>query len=182
MANRNICDFTPDTEGTFTPGEAQEGMTAQPSENLSSFYRFGRSSFSWEGVAPEPYQGGAAGAARLVRNVIVGNHGESSPFELRYFEMGSGGVSELARHPLEHVVIGVRGKGRAVVGDRTIDLNPLDVLYIAPNDLHQLSNRDEQPFGFFCIVGAERESVAELLQDELDWLMEGAKGRGDIRR
>lgn len=182
MANRNICDFTPDTEGIFAPSGDRDGMTAQSSEISSSHYRFTRNTFTWEGVSPEPYRGGPAGAAGLVRSVIVGSHGESSPFDLRYFEMGPGGSSEPARHPLEHVLIAVRGKGKAVVGDLTIDLNPLDILYIAPNELHRISNREEQPFGFFCIVSAERESVAELLQDELDWLQEAAKGRGGVRR
>ena len=182
MANRYTCDFTPDTEGTFAPGGDRDAVTEQPTDNSSAHYRFARSSFTWEGITPETYRGGAAGAAGLVRNVIVGSHGESSPFDLRYFEMGPGGSSGQARHPREHVVIGVRGKGKAVVGDRTIDLNPLDVLYIAPDELHQISNREEQPFGFFCIVGAERESVAELLQEELDWLQEAAKGRGGVTR
>ena len=182
MANRNICDFTPDTEGTFAPDGGRDGMTAQPSENLSAQYRFARSTFTWEGVTPEPYRNVSGGATGLVRNVIVGGHGESGPFELRYFEMGPGGSSAPARHPQEHVVIGVRGKGKALVGDRTIELNPLDVLYIAPEELHQICNQEEQPFGFFSIVVAERESVAVQLQDELDWLQEAAKGRGGVTR
>jgi ribulose-bisphosphate carboxylase large chain len=182
MANRNICDFKPDSEGTFVSDGDRDGTVEQSSGNLSAQYRFGRSTFTWEGITPEVYQGSSAGAAGLVRNIIVGSHGESTPFELRYFEMGPGCSSESARHPLEHVVIGVRGKGKAVVGERTIDLNPLDVLYIAPDDIHQISNREEQPFGFFCIVSAERESMAELLQDELDWLQEAAQGRGGVRR
>ena len=182
MANKNSCDFTPDTEGTFSPGADRDGVAEQSPENRSALYRFTRGTFTWDGITPELYRGAAAGSAGLVRNVIVGSQGESSPFDLRYFEMEPGGSSEPARHPREHVVIGVRGKGKAVVGDRTLDLDPLDVLYIAPDEFHQISNREEQPFGFFCIIGAERESVAELLQDELDWLQEAAKGRGGFRR
>jgi ribulose-bisphosphate carboxylase large chain len=182
MANKNSCDFTPDTEGDFSPGADRDRVAAQPPENQSALYRFARGTFTWEGITPEPYRGGAAGSPGLVRNVIVGSQGESSPFDLRYFEMGPGGSSGPARHPREHVVIGVRGKGKVAVGDRTLDLDPLDVLYIAPDELHQISNREEQPFGFFCIIGAERESVAELLQDELDWLQEAAKERSGVRR
>jgi len=180
MATRNSCDFTFDADGNFSPGGARDGMMEQTSENLSSHYRFMRSTFTWEGIAQEPYLG-TDGTAGLFRNVIVGSHGESSPFDLRYFEMGPGGTSDPAHHPREHVVIGVRGKGTAVVGKRTIELNPLDVLYIAPDELHQISNREEQPFGFFCIIGAEREPLAELLQDELDWLMESVTGRDGVR-
>lgn len=182
MANRTICDFAPKTGGNFDHDGDWDGISEQQTENLSSQYRFARSTFTWEGITPEAFRADVAGAAGLVRNVIVGSHGESCPFELRYFEMGPDGSSEPVRHPLEHVVIAVRGKGKAVVGDRTIDLNPLDVLYIAPDELHHMSNPEAQPFGFFCIVGAERESEAELLQDELDWLQEEAKGKGDVRR
>ena len=179
---KTICDFTPDTEGNFIPDGDRDGIAGPQSGNASSQYRFARSTFTWEGITPETYRADIAGAVGLVRNIIVGGHGESCPFELRYFEMGPDGHSEPVRHPLEHVVIAVRGKGKAIVGERTIDLNPLDVLYIAPDELHHMSNSEAQPFGFFCIVGAERESVAELLQDELDWLQEAAKGTGDVRR
>jgi len=182
MANRTICDFAPDAEGTFTPDGDREEQPEQKTGNRSSWYRFTRSTFTWEGIARETYRGGDAGAAWLVRNIIVGSHGESSPFDLRYFEMEPGGSSGTVRHPGEHVVIGVRGKGTAVVEGRTLDLNPLDVLYIGPDELHQIHNREEQPFGFFCIVGSGREQVALPLQDELEWLQEAVQTRGGIRK
>ena len=182
MANTNSCDFVPEFPGAYvrdaTPAEPVEEL----SDNRSSCYRFLRGTFVWEGAVTESYQSEGGGSSGMVRNVIIGSRGESCPFDLRYFQVEPGGSSRAARHPREHVVIGVRGKGKAVVGDRSVDLNPLDVLYIAPDEFHQIANRDEQPFGFFCIVASERESAAELLQDELDWLQEEAQSGVSVRR
>ena len=174
---QQACDFTPGAGGRFTPRAERDTATEQPSGEGSALYRFLRTTFTWEGVNPESY-GGLAGVAGVVRNVIVGGHGESIPFDLRYFEMGPACSSEPVQHPREHVVIGVRGKGTALVGRRTVELNPLDVLYIASGELHQITNREEQPFGFFCIISVDREPVAELLQDELDWLQQAATAKG----
>ena len=170
------CDFTPERGGEFRSDELQVPSAGTSLSGRSPLRRFLRSTFSWEGVPRESCRG-EDGAGRIFRSVIVGGPGEATPFEFRYFEMEPGYFSGPARHPREHVVIGVKGKGSVMVGERSLELNPLDVLHIAPGELHRVGNREEQPFGFFCIVGAGEETVAELLQDELNWLQEAGKGR-----
>jgi ribulose-bisphosphate carboxylase large chain len=121
--------------------------------------RFSRN-FRWKGVQLEPYKlathagGEFKGASR---QVLVGKRGERVKFHLRYFELEPGGFTSLEQHHHAHVVVGVRGKGRARVGNRKYPLKAMDMVYIAPNRPHQLSTVGGIPFGFFCIVDAERD-------------------------
>jgi quercetin dioxygenase-like cupin family protein len=99
--------------------------------------------------------------------VIIGSRGEATRFHLRYFEIASEGRTSCERHEHAHVVIGVRGAGTVRVGRRTMKLFPLDVCYIGPWEVHQLVNRDPEPFGFFCIVDAERDPAVPVLKHPL---------------
>lgn len=93
----------------------------------------------------------------MIRQVLVGDHGETAKFHLRYFEIGPGGYSSFETHKHEHVVIGIRGRGKAKLNRRVTDIKYLDVLYVNPNTPHRLFNPFEEPFGFFCIVNARRD-------------------------
>jgi len=119
-----------------------------------------RRNFRWAGVALEGYKlrahrgGEFAGASR---QVIAGNRGEPIAFELRYFELEPGGFTSLERHRHCHLVIGIRGRGRARIGARQHRVAPFDAIYIAPNQAHQLRAEGRTPFGFFCIVDRRRD-------------------------
>jgi quercetin dioxygenase-like cupin family protein len=116
--------------------------------------------FRWDGVELEPYKlsahrgGEFRGASR---QVIVGKRGERVRFHVRYFEIEPRGFTSLERHRHSHVVIGARGLGRVRVGERSYRLRPMDTIYIAPDQPHQLRAIGNAPFGFFCIVDARRD-------------------------
>jgi ribulose-bisphosphate carboxylase large chain len=113
--------------------------------------------FRWTGVKTERYKEKQEGWADIVRNVLVGNNGETCKFHLRYFEINPKGFSSLEKHKHEHVVIGIRGKGKVRLGEKIFDIGYLDTVYVAPNTTHQLINPYDEPFGFFCIVDAKRD-------------------------
>ena len=97
-------------------------------------------------------------AFKGVRRVeLVGKFGERSPTDLRYFEIEPGGYSSLERHLHAHIVIGARGRGVLVLGERRETLAPMDVACIGPLEAHQLRNESSEPFGFFCIVDHDRD-------------------------
>ena len=97
-------------------------------------------------------------AFKGVRRVeLVGKFGERSPTDLRYFEIEPGGYSSLERHLHAHIVIGARGRGVLVLGERRETLSPMDVACIGPLETHQLRNESSEPFGFFCIVDHDRD-------------------------
>ncbi len=119
-----------------------------------------RRQYRWEHVEVEPYKisahagGEFAGASR---QVLAGKLGERIAFHLRYFELEAGGHTSLEQHRHAHVVIGVRGRGSVRVGDRNYMLQPMDTIYIGPNQAHQLRALGRARFGFFCIVDARRD-------------------------
>ncbi len=88
---------------------------------------------------------------------MIGDCGETAKFHLRYFEIMPEGYSSFETHKHEHVVIGIRGRGKARLNKRNIDIKFLDVLYINPNTPHRFYNPYKEPFGFFCIVNAKRD-------------------------
>jgi len=113
--------------------------------------------FSWQGIKIERYKSSGVDWSDIVRQTLIGDYGGSTKFHLRYFEIAPNGHSSFEMHNHEHVVIGIRGNGICVVGDKRYRIGFLDTLYIEPNAPHQLRNPYTKPFGFFCIVNAKRD-------------------------
>jgi ribulose-bisphosphate carboxylase large chain len=119
--------------------------------------------FTWQEVALEAYKETTETWKAITRRELCGKRGESQKFQVRYFEIAPGGYSSLEKHEHEHVVIPLRGHGEVQFGCSIYRISLGDVAYVAPNDPHQFRNSDdaEEPFGFLCIVNAERDvSVA----------------------
>ncbi|HYB91003.1 MAG TPA: cupin domain-containing protein [Candidatus Binataceae bacterium] len=125
-----------------------------------------RRGFRWDHIKLEPYKltthrgGEFRGASR---QVLAGLLGERVGFHVRYFELDAGGFTSLERHHHSHVVIGVRGRGVARIGDRRYSMGPMDTIYIGPNQPHQLRASGRGRFGFFCIVDARRDKPLPVL-------------------
>ena len=131
--------------------------------NKTRFYKH-KGGFAWQGIKTEEYKTKGSHWADVMRRVIIGSHHESAHFHLRYFEILPGGFTSFEKHKHEHVVVGIKGKGKVLSGksestrtERYYEMNFLDTLYIAPDVPHQLSNPFHEPFGFFCIVNAKRD-------------------------
>ena len=116
--------------------------------------------FEWQGVELEAYKATSETWAGITRRELIGKRGESTGFHVRYFELGPGGFSTLEKHQHEHVVIPLRGVGEAQFGCYVYKVGLGDVVYVAPNDPHQFRNAEDasEPFGFLCIVSAERDA------------------------
>jgi quercetin dioxygenase-like cupin family protein len=139
--------------------------------NRTTLYRH-RGDLKWQGIVDEPYKTEGDEWSDIVRRVLIGSHGESTTFHVRYFEIASGGRSSLERHRHEHVVICVKGEGIVQTGEKKRKMKFMDTLYISPDMVHRLSNPFSAPFGFLCIVNAKRDRP-KILQDR------GKKERAD---
>ncbi|MDQ7818959.1 MAG: cupin domain-containing protein [Armatimonadota bacterium] len=123
---------------------------------------FDPQAFRWPQVPAEVYKF-ATGDARgmgwrgVVRVTLAGPPAVPSVFELRYFEIASGGYSSLEKHRHPHLIVVLRGRGRALVGDRVVDLRPFDLLRVPPGVPHRWINEADEPFGFLCPVDAQRD-------------------------
>jgi quercetin dioxygenase-like cupin family protein len=141
----------------------QQTVNVRETINKIRLYKY-KGNFTWKGIKTEKYKTGGTDWKNIIRKVLIGNHNESTKFHIRYFEIASGGYSSFEKHRHEHVVIGIRGKGMVLCSksgssrtEMNYQLNFLDILYIAPNTPHQLSNPFHEPFGFLCIVNAKRD-------------------------
>ena len=140
---------------------------------LSRFMKF--SDYRWNGVGNDGYGGvlapSASGDYRDVQRFVLFGGREDVRFHFRYFEVGPGGYSRLEKHRHAHCVLGLRGRGRLIMGRETFDLGFMDAAYIAPDVPHQLINETGDPFGFFCAVDAERDDPRPLDDGELAALL-----------
>jgi ribulose-bisphosphate carboxylase large chain len=125
----------------------------------SRIHRFDPS-FRWDGIPVAEYKQPAEHWCGIVRQVLVGGRGEQTTFQVRYFEIAPGGFSSLESHRHEHAVFVLRGRGEVQLGELVQELHFGDVVYVAPNEVHQFRNTASEPFGFLCIVDAKRDAPA----------------------
>lgn len=130
----------------------------------------------WEGIEIEGYRAGTPvgtdGYTGVERHTIIGSRkndrNEPGPaMELRYFELQPGAVSRLEKHEHEHYVIVRRGHGYAVIEETVTEIEPNDVIYVGPLQLHQFVNRGNEPFGFYCFVDACRDFPQQPTEADL---------------
>ncbi|GAB5046285.1 cupin domain-containing protein [Thermodesulfovibrio sp. TK110] len=114
----------------------------------------------WQGIKSIPYKDKKGNWFSIERFPLVKS--DSIKFEVRYFEIAPGGCSSLEYHQHSHVVICLKGKGKVRLGKKAHILNYLDILYIAPNEIHQLINPFQETFGFLCIVDSKRDKPVEI--------------------
>ena len=128
--------------------------------------------FRWRGVEAQAYKF-ALGDQRgmgwrdVSRFTLACPPVVPSGFELRYFELAAGGYSSLEQHGHVHCIVVLRGRGKALVAEEIIALEPLDVLYVPPRTPHRWINDSEEPFGFLCPVDAQRDSPGPV--DDAAW-------------
>jgi ribulose-bisphosphate carboxylase large chain len=145
-----------DTEGgSCDPGEVRREIC--PGSRVLRF----EPDFRWQDVPVVNYKAPADHWCGIRRMVLVGDRGESTGFQVRYFEIEPGGFSSLEHHVHEHAVVVLRGRGEVQLGEQVHELGFGDTVYVAPNELHQFRNPStSEPFGFLCIVDARRDRPA----------------------
>ena len=137
----------------------------------------------WANIEPARYrreEGGLARFRNVTRHTLLGagpDGGEAGlGFELRYFEVAPGGYSSLERHAHGHAVVIVKGKGAVRLGEATEPVSALDVVYVAPHDVHRFSADAGEELGFLCVVDRARDRP--VVVDEAGPASPGASGSG----
>jgi quercetin dioxygenase-like cupin family protein len=112
--------------------------------------------FHWQDVDVLAYkQSGEAPFKDVTRQVLFED--PDLGCQWRYFEVAPGGHTTLERHQHVHAVMVVRGRGRALVGERIHELANHDLVKVPPLTWHQFRAPDDEPLGFLCLVKAERD-------------------------
>ena len=118
--------------------------------------------WSWERIPQEMYKQDGGSFKGCSRFELLGKRGESTVFHVRYFEVEPGGWTTLEHHRHEHAVVGLRGEGVIQLGPHVYPVRVGDCAYTAPGDTHQLRNVSDAPFGFLCVVAADRDRPVEV--------------------
>ena len=121
---------------------------------MGTVHRFveSESMFDWEGVPKKVVD--APEAVGVTGKVLVGPEDGAPNFRLRYFRVESGGYSPLERHPHDHGVFILHGRGRVRMGPEEVEVGPRDVVYVPENELHQFRAVGDEPLGFLCVIPA----------------------------
>lgn len=83
---------------------------------------------------------------------LVGEADGAPNFAMRQFEIAPGGHTPRHSHPYEHEVYVLEGAGVVVDGDAERPLAAGDVVFVAPDDVHQFRNSGAQTMKFLCLI------------------------------
>ncbi len=89
----------------------------------------------------------------IVKSVVIGPDEGAGDFVLRHFTLPADAHSVLEHHPHQHGVVVTHGSGRVLIGETWHEIGVGDVVYIAPDDMHQLQAH-AAGLSFFCIIPA----------------------------
>lgn len=83
---------------------------------------------------------------------LVGSSDGAPNFAMRQFEVGVGGYTPKHHHPYEHEVYVLEGEGVVLEGDTQHAIKAGDVIFVAPDDVHQFRNTGQSALKFLCMV------------------------------
>jgi quercetin dioxygenase-like cupin family protein len=83
---------------------------------------------------------------------LIGEPDGAPNFAMRQFEVQPGGHTPKHSHPYEHEVFILEGTGVVLEGSVEHRFQAGDVIYVAPDDVHQFRNTGAAPLKFLCLV------------------------------
>jgi quercetin dioxygenase-like cupin family protein len=99
----------------------------------------------------EPQDAGPGTSKLTVRWLITTEMGAKN-FAMRLFEMGVGGHTPHHSHDWEHEIYILEGEGVALGGTQEMPFKTGDVIYIPPNEVHQLKNTGKATCRIICLI------------------------------
>jgi len=129
---------------------------------MGAIHRRRADAWRWEGVAVQDYaaDGGRGYAADgVTKQVLIGPADGARRFAMRYFELAPGRATSLDTHHHDHGVLILRGAGVVQLGDTHRPIGVGDVVYVAPDEVHQFSNTGSEPLGFICVIPPKTQEV-----------------------
>lgn len=101
-------------------------------------------------VAPE--KASMQGAEAWIRWLVTSRDGAPN-FAMRVIELlDRGNIIPLHRHPYEHEIFIIEGRGhvRSADGEHAVGVG--DFIYVAPDEEHGFENTGNTPFRFICVI------------------------------
>ena len=91
-------------------------------------------------------------AKGITGRVGIGKADGAKNFCMRIFEVAAGGSSPKHAHGYEHEVFVHAGKGAVYSKGDWVPLKAGTVVFIPPDEEHQIKNVGEEPFVFVCLI------------------------------
>ena len=111
----------------------------------------------WESIERKVYKESGSGFKSVSRFSLLTDEFPELNSHTRYFEIDPGGYSSLEMHRHPHSVIILKGAGSVILDNEINDVNEHDIIFIAPNTIHQFQADKGEKLGFLCIVDRYRD-------------------------
>jgi quercetin dioxygenase-like cupin family protein len=118
----------------------------------------------YESVAQNPVD--MEGAKGCSVRWLVGQQDGAPNFAMRQFEVAVDGHTPRHSHPYEHEVFVLEGEGEVVEGEKSHALRAGDVVFVAPDEVHQFRNTGSGPLKFLCLVPNSSANLPVTAQPE----------------
>jgi len=105
--------------------------------------------FDYQDVKAEEVEEGSKNVK--VRWLITKDLGAKN-FAMRWFEMAPNGFTPLHKHPWEHEVFVLKGKGIVKDSSGESEFKEGDVIFILPDEAHQFKNNGGENIEFLCLI------------------------------
>jgi quercetin dioxygenase-like cupin family protein len=142
------------------------------------------SDYQWDSVPRKEYKDDASCYKGVHRYSLLGEQDDEQQlnFQTRYFEVETGGYTSFEYHRHPHSVVVIRGSGTVILGDSLHEIGLHDVVFIAPNTLHQFHADKGESLGFLCVVDRYRDRPTLPEEEEIDQVITSEEVKGKIRR
>lgn len=87
---------------------------------------------------------------------------ESPHFAMRNFVIAAGGYMPLHTNTIEHEQYVLSGRAKVVLGERTIEAGPGDVLLIPAGLPHSYATLGDEPYSFLCLIPKDEDRIEIL--------------------
>ena len=91
-----------------------------------------------------------------VRYLVTEKHGAKN-FAMRLFEFAPGGHTSYHTHPWEHEIFILEGEGIVIGGEQQQRFKEGHVIFIPPNEKHQIKNTSKRTAKFLCLIPYRHE-------------------------
>ncbi|MBN1854306.1 MAG: cupin domain-containing protein [Pirellulales bacterium] len=92
------------------------------------------------------------GASKCHVRYLIGPLDLAPNFAMRQFTVEPGGCTPKHLHAYEHEIYILEGQGEALEGTISRPLIVGDVVYVAPDEVHQFRNTGDVPLIFLCLI------------------------------
>jgi len=111
----------------------------------------------WESIERKVYKESGTGFKSVSRFSLLTDDFPELNSHTRFFEIDPGGYSSLEMHRHPHSVIILKGAGSVIMDNEISDVKEHDIIFIAPNTIHQFQADKGEKLGFLCIVDRYRD-------------------------